>query len=263
MHRIRRKKLSKKAITLVELIVTMALTVIFASCCIIMMLPITNIYTRENDLSRAQLLADTVIDELRLECSHAYVKDTGDVWISSEMTSEGIPAESPSDSGNVLVIRRNEGYVEALYSDYGIPTIACSEIIKADEVRLTSNVTSRAIYRLFIIPDSDGVDVNPTPNNVDEVGEGVVHYGYYTFNGKNINEKTYAVAEHYYDFTNPIPLAAYSVNHTRFSVGLRFHDITYSNAGSQQLPAYILCDVIVRSGEETVYTRSNVALCFT
>ena len=262
MRRIRWRKLSKKAITLVELIVAMALTAIFAGSCVLLILPITKIYTSVNDLSRAQLLADTVIDELRLECSQTYIKSEGDVWISSEMTDEGMPGEDPNGSGKVLVIRRNEGYVEALYSDYNIPATACSEIVQSDEALLTSNITSRAIYRLFSIPESNGSEVSPVPNNTTEVGSGIVHYGYYTFNGKKIGDITYATAEHYYDFTNPVPLAAYSVNHTMFSIGLRFHDVTCSGTGSNQLPAYVLCDVTVKSGDEERYTRSDVVLCF-
>ncbi|MBR6960505.1 MAG: hypothetical protein IKH76_08520, partial [Clostridiales bacterium] len=62
MRRIKNKKWSKKAITLVELIVAMTLTAIFASSCILLILPITQIYRHVNDLSRAELLADTVVD---------------------------------------------------------------------------------------------------------------------------------------------------------------------------------------------------------
>ena len=69
MRRIVHRKRSKRAITLVELIVAMTLTAIFASSCVLLIMPITKIYKHANDLSRAQLVADTVVDALRTECA--------------------------------------------------------------------------------------------------------------------------------------------------------------------------------------------------
>ena len=261
MRRIKQKRITKKALTLVELVVALVLMALFVSSCALLIFPITNIYTNATNLSRAQLLADTVVDELRLECSHTYIQDGGDVWIASEMTEDGKPGDFSAEPGNVLVIRRSEGYVESIYSDYVIPASACSEIVKTDEALRNSSVTSRAIYRLFSFSGNNVNETNPIPNNDTEVGTGIVHYGYYTYlGGKTADNTSYAEANDYYDFTNPIPLAAYSVNHTSFSVSLEFHDITCSD--SDQLPAYVLCDVIIKSGDEAVYTRSNVILCF-
>ena len=261
MRRIRQKTITKKAITLAELIIAMVLMTLFVSSCFLLIYPVTNIYTTANNLSRAQLLADTVVDELRLECSHTYIADKGDVWIASEMTDTGKPGDYSTVPGDVLVIRRSEGYVEAIYSDYVIPAVACSEIVKTDEALRNSNVTSRAVYRLFSITGNNANESDPIPNNDLEVDTGIVHYGYYTYlGGKTADNIAYAAANDYYDFTNPIPLGAYSVSHTSYSVRLVFHDITYSN--SEQLPAYVLCDVIIKSGEEEIYTRKDVVLCF-
>ena len=260
MRRIRQKRITKKAITLVELIVALVLMTLFVSSCVLLIYPITSIYTSVNNTSRAQLLADTVIDELRLECSHTYIKEVGDVWIASEMTEDGKPGDFSTEPGDVLVIRRSEGYVESIYSDYVIPAAACAEIVKTDEALQNSNVTSRAVYRLFSIPENINSS-NPIPNNDLEVGTGIVHYGYYTYlGGKTDDNTSYAAANDYYDYTNPIPLAAYSISHTSYSVRLVFHDITCSD--SEQLPAYVLCDVIIVSGAEEIYTRNNVVLCF-
>lgn len=261
MLRIRKKKSSKKAITLVELVVAMTLTALFAASCVMLILPIERIYIHMRDLSRAQVLSDTVVDALRRECSGTYITDAGDVWI--------IPASSgysglvfdgsnllPSDysgPGDALVVRKTVGFCETISSGYAI-TSDFYEKVKSAESETGSTpeldqsgsgaVTSRAVYRMFA-GGSTAIDLNA----------GYIHFGY--FNGIKASEAAGNVfyPSAYYDFTNPFSSAAYG----DFTVKLEFSDIGYDTDG---LPRYVNCLVsILNSSKEVVYTRQTV-LCF-
>ena len=83
MKRVETKRKTKLAMTLVELVVAMALTALFATACIMLVLPVERIYTRTTDVSRAQILADTIVDSLRTECANTYIDGKGAVWIGS------------------------------------------------------------------------------------------------------------------------------------------------------------------------------------
>ena len=73
---------SKKGITLVELIVAMTLTSIFAVLCVMLINPIERTYKSTLKLARAQLLADTLIDSIRKECDDVRHDEKTDVWIT-------------------------------------------------------------------------------------------------------------------------------------------------------------------------------------
>ena len=125
MKRISNTRKTRKAITLVELIVAMALTAMFATACIALILPITKIYTETNKISRSQLVADAVVDALRAECSKTIVTDTGDVWLYNPADYDGkvltdAQVDPSYEKGTVLVLRRNSTYCETISANYVI-----------------------------------------------------------------------------------------------------------------------------------------------
>ena len=83
MRRVKNRAFTKRALTLVELVVAMALTMLFASACIALMYPISRIYTHINEQARVQVIADNVVDALRAECARTYMSSPDDVWISA------------------------------------------------------------------------------------------------------------------------------------------------------------------------------------
>lgn len=249
MRRLRRINRSKKAVTLVELVVAMALTAMFAASCVMLIAPVTKIYTHVNDLSRAQLVADTVVDVLRSECSKTAVTSAGDVWISnsSTQTVPMLPGDPPDPSGPVLVIRRNGEYCETIASNYEITSALYDEVRRNDEnphteVTADSAYMSRSIYWLMnSAAGSDG------KRNTDAH---YVHFGYFTSGATAVGGTTYVVPQGYYDFTSPFSFAVYK----DYTVDLNFHDL--DAAGGT-----VLCDVSVMDGAAVVYSRTAV-LCF-
>lgn len=246
MKRITKKKSSKRAITLVELVVAMALTAIFAATCVMLIYPVIRIYTHVNDLSRAQVVADTVIDSIRTECARTYITESGDVWITNTGNSLSMSQSAP---GHVLVIRRSNEYCETIGANYAIDNNLYSAVRSAEENEPQTNpnsITSRAVYRLF---DENGTATTP------DVADGYVHFGYFKFER---SEEGYCSPSGYYDFTNPIIYAAYD----GFTVTLNFHDIKYASESEGGLPLYVLCDVTVLRNTSVVHSRKNVVLCF-
>ena len=243
MRRIKRQNGNKKAITLVELIVAMTLTAIFAAAVVMLMFPIENIYRHTNDLSRAQLVADTVVDALRHECADTYISGYGDVWIASSGSTIMDSASPLSDGGHVLVIRKTVGYCETIASNYSIDDAMLAKVQEADENDLDGVVTSRAIYRMF---SGDG-----TP----DLNENYVHFGYFGCTGGGTTG--YVLPTSYYDYTNPFPYTTYG----EFNVQLNFHWDGNAPASGVN-PSYILCDVNVYRGTTLIYTRDDVVLCF-
>ena len=263
MRRIGRNIRSKRAITLVELIVAMTLTAIFAGLCILLMVPITKIYTHSNDLSRAQLVADTVIDSLRSECSRTTVEAEGDVWITNSAADAPMDsvAPAPPEGGSVLVIKKNNVYCETIASNYELTSDVHLERVNAQIPTSfpsltpvdTGNSRSRAIYWMF--------DSSADSDKIHDTDSGYVHFGYFESGATTINQVTYVLPQAYYDFTNPFSAATYG----DYVVSLNFHDITNDADG---VPAYVLCDVTVQlpvgddSSQYTdIYTRTTV-LCF-
>ncbi|GEM_PF-1000894 len=263
---------SKKAITLVELVVAMALTLLFATACVILIFPVLNIYMHERELTRAQLVADTVVNSLRAECAKTYIAGTDDVWISSNIQEAGYVFPNPSSkvltgTGPVLIIRRNNEHCETIasHASYNITgpytqegTLAYSvynaeaESLEADQQPLTGGENgaggvSRAVYRLT------NLTLDP---QLRDASEGYVHFGYFTIDSAATGP---VVPTGYYDFASPLSFSAYK----GYTVRLDFHDVTYTTLNSVSYPAYVLCDVhVLTDSGDTVHTRANVVLSF-
>ena len=249
MRRIRLRKGNKRAITLVELIVAMSLTALFAASVVMLMLPIEKIYRHTNDLSRAQVVADTVVDALRKECTDTYISGPGDVWIATDgsgLMTVAAPVELP-DGGPVLVIRKTAGYCETIASNYSITDSMLASVQEADEISHDGDVTSRAIYRLFPTPV-------PTPGVGTNLDTNYVHFGYFECTSGGTDG--YVIPTGYYDYTNPFPYTTYG----EFNVRLNFQWDTGHT--STTVPSYILCDVNVYRGDTLIYSRDDVVLCF-
>ncbi|MCR5047876.1 MAG: prepilin-type N-terminal cleavage/methylation domain-containing protein [Saccharofermentans sp.] len=254
MRRIKSKNLSKKAFTLVELVVAMTLTAIFAASCVALILPVSKIYTHINTLSRAQILADTVVDSLREECSKAYITKTNDVWLSS--TGGATMETHEAHAGqSVLVFRRSSEYCETIASDYAVNGTHYRAVYDAEVERHSDDdnyapstdsqgYTTSAVYRLF-----DGNDEETAGTPSADASEGYVHFGYYSAAD---DPAAYVYPAGYYDYTNPFT----SVTYGDYTVDLRFHDIGTRNG----LPAYVICDVSIMTASDAtpVYTRSAV-----
>ena len=238
MKRIFRSKKHKIAFTLVELVVAMALTALFATACIMLILPVESIYTRSTDTSRAQLVADAVVDSLRTECSNTYIQDRGDVIIG-EFADNSLRTVNPAASGSVLVIRKNSEYCETIFSNNNIDKSIYDSYFKDSDVLIDGKIKSLAIHQLF------STDNNPDTNS------GYVHFGYYksAYDSNNRIEP-----DEYYDFTNPFPYATYR----EYTVDLTFSDLALK---SNTYPAYVLCKIDVKKGNEVIYSR-NTVLCF-
>ena len=237
---------SKKGITLVELIVAMTLTAMFAVVCVSLINPISRIYQRTTKITKAQLLADTIVDAIRKECDDA---DNGTItaaWIAKLGDSEPDdrklinpgPEGVKEPSGNVLVFQRNNNYCEAIY--------ACVEVSDTNKanVESTSNPDSiklagHSVVRLF---DTSGNDNRK---------EGLVHFGYY----QSINTSDGIKPERAYDYTNPVLASTYG----NYTVTLEFTKLVFKKVnGNNVCPAYVNCTVNVEEGSKTVYSRDAV-----
>ena len=229
---------SKRGTTLVELVVAMALMSIFAVVCVALINPIERIYTQTSKMASAQLLADTVIDAIRNECDDVDNNDINSVWIADvtvadENTDDSQlfngPAGLKTTSGPVLVIKRNNGYCEAVYE--------CLSISETNQ----NNVHSLA--------SENGVDPDTTAFAVDKIlegaaegaAQGIVHFGYYkaTDNGTGV----YPLKA--YDYTNPMMASSYN----GYYVKLRFKDLTTRTVNGEKIPSFVQCVVEVYEGE--------------
>ena len=238
--------------TLVELVVAMALTSLFATACVMLILPIERIYSRTTDVSRAQLVADTVVDALRAECANAYIQGVDDIWIGSD--GNALYTDSPTKSdgpGSVLVIRKNSGYCETIFADDSIPLTVYTDLTTGENALQNSgDVSSRAIPKLFYLDESDG-----QTKGVPGTESGYVHFGYFKSQGGN-SSIVYPVEN--YDYTNPFSYATYR----EYKVKLTFSDLSPSD----NCHAYVKCKIEIfkensSGNEEIVYTR-NTVLCF-
>ena len=247
MRRIYSHKRIKSGMTLVELVVAMALTAIFGAACIVLVLPVERIYTRTTDVSRAQLLADTIVDSLRTECANTYIQGKDDIWIcdsgDSLYDADSLPSGIPE--GHVLVIRKNPGYCQTLYSNGQVPQAVYDTFTSytGEDAMKNGDVTSRAILRMFNVKDGNTVASPDTET-------GYVHFGYFVCGGGN--DKIVYPTE-YYDFTNPVPYAAYR----EYTVDMTFSELTPEN----DCHSSVMCRIDILKGGEIVYTR-NTVLCF-
>ena len=279
----RSKKHRDKGSTLVELVVSMALTAILATAVVTVMHPAVSIFLKVQKHSRAQMVADTVADTLRAECASSYIQGYGDArvvnvaaensyskgddTIFSELS--GLTGVSAAD-GNVLFIRKNEGYSEVIYCNAWISQDDYDDVFKSDKERKDGNVTSKAVYRLF--PNGAGTlteDKMPI-----DTRQGYLHSACYeTVSSKlDIDGKIVNVAHPLkaYDYTNPFASSVYS----NFTVDVTYSDFTYESivAGSESLadkrPAYVVANIKVYDGSygdqsinTLIYSRQAV-LCF-
>ena len=225
MRRVVNKRRSKKALTLVELVVAMALTMIFMGACVMLVYPVERIYTHTNDLSRAQLVADSVVNSLRAECTMAAIEDSGDLYI---VQGDGV-------FGDALYFRRSNDYIETIASNYVIPQADIDALRTAQAGQpVIEGVENKAVFRL---------------NNTD-VQSGYVHFGYYALDAAAEVDQNAPSSWTVYDYTNPFSSGTYN----GFQVRL---DFSYDS----DVTDYVLCDVTVLKNGEAVYTR-NTILCF-
>ena len=231
---------SKKGITLVELIVAMTLTSIFAVLCVMLINPIERTYKSTLKLARAQLLADTLVDSIRKEVDDVKHDDTTDVWIANlsgaddSQLIDNKPSDNKKTSGNTLVFRRNNNYTEAIYAAVGISKNN-QDAVAANP--LTPTNTAHSIDTL----------INSGKENFEP---GIVHFGYYQ--AKEDDSGVFPIQP--YDYTNPVMAKTYG----EFTVKLNFSDLTLK---SSKYPAYVMCKVTVLSKGKEFYSRLAV-LCF-
>lgn len=234
---------SDKGYTLVELIVSMTLTAFLAAAVVAVMSPAGRVFKQVQTLSRAQIVADMVVDALREECADTYINDYTSVRIvnatpsasgDSDMLTSLINITSDSaSSGNVLIIRKSDGYCESLYTCFAITQADYLDVKYRDYLYKNENgITSRAVYRLF-----DSTGANPLP----EASQGYLHYGYYQCGRTNVdlpyNGGTKKVAWIFpalrYDYTNPFSVGAYS----GYTVKVTFKDLTFTPAPGENRSA--------------------------
>ena len=259
---IRKVARSKRGITLTELIVAMTLTSIFAVVCIALINPISNLYQKTVKLSRAQLLADSIVDGIRKECDGIKFDDKNSVWIADstkrneEDTNEKeLLALNPqtlraSDSkgGDILIIQKNNNYAEAIYACVGISNKNKSEVTKLD----ADGQHGHAVDALF---KAGG----------DNLQKGKVHFGYYK--AKENDDGIYPFQA--YDYTNPVLASTYG----KYTVKLAFSNLTYKEYKNDEgevtrkYPSYVECQIKVYDGDCSdsdvlfkgpIYTRSTI-----
>ena len=230
---------SKKGITLVELIVAMTLTSIFAVLCVMLINPIERTYKGTMKLAKAQLLADTIVDSIRKECDDVRHDEAANVWITDlsgdddEQLFDPGPANKDT-SGNTLVFRRNNNYTEAIYAAVGISGDNCKAVT---DNTLTPENTAHSIDTLM----------NAGSENLKD---GYVHFGYYQ--AKEDKRGIFPIES--YDYTNPVMAKTYG----DFNVELKFYDLTLKDS---KYPAYVMCKINIMEKGNVVYSRSAV-LCF-
>ena len=254
---------SNKGYTLVELIVSMALTALLATAVVAVMSPAGRVFKHVQMQLRAQLVADMVVDSLREECADSYIEDFTSVRIVNESpTSAGdaamlghlvnIVSESETE-GNVLIVRKTGGYCEAIYSDIAISYSNYDDVKARDYTYKNSDgISSRAVYRLF--------DATGTP--LPDTEQGFVHFAYYQCGRTNL-ELDYQgdkkkVAWTYpairYDYTNPFSRSAYS----GYTVSITFKDLTYTPAPGETRS---VTDRLYTERPESVTATVNVYNC--
>lgn len=278
--------------TLVELVVSMALTAVFATAIVAVLPAATRIFMQMEDMSRAQIVADMVVDALREECANAYIDDFASVRIvesnpsvdgdeifidplrntvnNSRITnaSQIEITPTPSGKGNVLIIRKSEGYCQAIYSDISISGANCKSVYDADSTPddnkydsgYRNSTSTRAVYRFF-------------PEGYDKVGstetlQGYVHYGYYVCAKKTLactpgdssTNVECAFPDKKYDYTNPFSAGTYN----GYTVSLEFSDLQMSTEDLYtQRPLCVTvtvkvykCSYANQQSNDAIYTRS-------
>ena len=230
---------------MVELIVAMTLTSIFAVLCVMLIYPIERTYKGTLKLARAQLLADTLIDSIRKECDDVKHDDKAAVWITNLSGDDDRQLldtnhATNKSSGNTLVIRRNNNFSESIYASVGITSDiedTNSNVYKVGNNTLTPTGTVHSIDTLI-------------KAGADNLKSGYVHFGYYQ--GKEDDNGFYPIQA--YDYTNPVMAKTYG----NFTVELNFSLLALKN---NKYPAYVMCTVKIMENGKKIYSRSAV-LCF-
>ena len=194
---------SRKGITLVELVVAMTLTSIFAVLCVMLINPIERTYRGTLKLARAQLLADTVLDSIRKECDDVKHDEKADVWITNLSGNDdaalfsGAPSEE-KDKGNTLVFRKNDNYSEAIYSSVPISKSNYEKVLanpvkyrKVDGSDENEQIIDHSIDTLII--DKDNI-----PAKIS--AKGIVHFGYY----QSKEDEKGILPFRAYDYSDPV-----------------------------------------------------------
>ncbi len=276
--------------TLVELVVSMTLTAIFATALVAIMPAATRIYMQIETMSRAQVVADMVVDALREECADTYIEDFASVRIvnapanpasgasitdAETSTGDGplltslanITSDSAS-SGTVLIIRKSPGYCEAISSCIAISKSNYNSVKDEDKAyRFENGISSRAVYRYFSYNDE-----GEATTLAEEIRQGYVHYGYYQCgvadrieDGKTISCIFPAIR---YDYTAPFTSSAYN----GYTVDISFSNLEYTLApdatadslyyrrpSSVQVTVKVYsCSYADQGSSQPVYTRTAV-----
>ena len=286
-HRKNHNQIKDKGFTLVELVVSMALTAILATAVASLMFPVVSIFMDMQKMSRAQLVADTVTDTLRKECAASYVTGVGDVRVvnipepldttvgdndlvaSLSRDNEALVADiKKNQGGNALVFRINLGYAKAIYWNTGVSANNYTSLL--EENFLPSPVTAKAVYRLF----PNGA-TNLTPDTMpQETKPGYLHCAYYATTSEKVfsDEKEVELFRYKepYDYTNPFSVGVYN----GFTIKVTYSPLTYQNvvnpatSVADKRPAYVVATIEIHekdNGEGTadtlVYSRKAV-ICF-
>jgi len=274
----RKKHLENAGYTLVELIVSMTLTALLATAVVAVMSPASRVFRHIQKLSRAQIVADSVIDALREECADTFIRDFASVRIvntaptslgDADMLSSlaGITSDS-ENSGNVLVIRKTGGYCEAIFSSVAISSSNYLDVRYNDGAyKYENGISSRAVYRFF-----DGGSASA------ETNQGYVHYAYYqsgrSYRSFDNGSESVAISCIFpavrYDYTNPFSVSAYS----GYTVDISFSDLRFSPAPGESAvnlltkrPESVMvkvrvydCDYAHQTSDTPVYTREALLI---
>ncbi len=257
------RRRSKRGTTLVELIVSLTLTAMFAVICVMLINPIERIYQRTEKTARAQLLADTIVDSIRKECDGIKNDDINSVWIANgsfdaDTASDQIlfdPACSKritsglesNNKGTVLVIKKNNSYCEMIFASLPITTNNKTE---ANKNVLDGTYSGHAVDELF---QGSAEDV------AKNTGRGVVHFGYYGAGDKG--NGVYPLKA--YDYTNPLIASTYGDYHVKVYFQKLVTRTEEIDGVDHEFPSYVECEVKVYEGEykagdntsALVYTR--------
>ncbi len=267
---------SNAGVTLVELIVSMTLTALLATAVVAVMAPASRVFTQVKNLSRAQVVADLVVDALREECADTYIEDFASVRIvdpdpsaagDSDMVLSLNECKDPSiTEGKVLILRKTGGYCQAVYSCLSISALNRSEVQDNDEAyKYEDGISSKAVYRLF---DGGAPSI--------DTYQGYVHYGYYQCGRAPLDTMHEGAAKQVscifpvdrFDYTNPFSVGAYN----GYTVDLYFSELSYGLApGETVLDVYTerpesvkvtvkvyKCDYAGQQSEKPVYTRDAI-----
>ena len=272
--------------TLVELVVSMALTAILATAVASIMFPIVSIFMDMQKLSRSQMVADMVTDALRRECAAAYVKGVADVRVLNVPDSEDYTVGDntltdmlkaanlqSTTGGNVLALRINEGYAKAIYWNTNISGADYDEVRAHDkeETQKMNVVTSKAVYRLLPYDKRGSLETNMPM----EIRPGYLHCGYYktdmttvtTPENKNVSVFKPDFA---YDYTNPFSVNAYN----GFTVSVTYDAPVYQTAPNgtasqaDKRPVYVVATIKVYDADyegqndDTLVCSRRAVICF-